>query len=181
MKRRWLLCAACLPLIAAEFKEVPATSLDGQPARFATAGRITVVTFLSAQCPVSNDYNERMEKVYLDYKDRGVEFVFLNANANEPPAQVAAHARQAGFSFPVYKDARNTAADLFGAQATPESYVIDRAGALRYHGSIDDARNPARVKIHGLRDALDAVLAGGTVKVPEIKAFGCTIKRVKSN
>ena len=70
-------------------------------------------------------------------------------------------------------------ADRFGARYTPESFVIDGAGKVRYHGRIDDAQNPARVTRNSLRLAIDAVLAGREVAQPETKAFGCTIKRVR--
>ena len=69
-------------------------------------------------------------------------------------------------------------ADRFEAQVTPESYVIDSSGILRYHGSINDDMNPARVHTQRLRLALDSLLAGKPVPATETKAFGCTIKRV---
>jgi hypothetical protein len=63
---------------------------------------------------------------------------------------------------------------------TPEAVLLDPAGAVRYQGAIDDARNPARVRIDGLRQAIDAVLAGQPVPVDRLRAFGCSIKRVKN-
>ncbi|MEO8026279.1 MAG: redoxin, partial [Bryobacteraceae bacterium] len=57
--------------------------------------------------------------------------------------------------------------------------VLDAHGVLRYHGAIDDSTNEARIKRQGLREALDALLAGKPVATPEIKAFGCVIKRVR--
>jgi len=81
-----------------------------------------------------------------------------------------------GFTFPVYKDSGNVAC-LFNAQVTPETYVIDKQGIIRYHGAIDDAQNEARVKKQSLRAALDEILAGKAVAVAETKAFGCTVKR----
>lgn len=154
--------------------------LKGQPVSFSSLkGDTTVVMFVSTKCPVSNAYNERMNALYKEYSARGVKFVFLNSNQNEPPAEVEEHARTHGLAFRVYKDVNNAAADLFGAQFTPETYVIDKAGVLRYHGSIDDAQNEARIKLRGLRNAIDAVMAGKTVQPAETKAFGCTIKRVR--
>jgi alkyl hydroperoxide reductase subunit AhpC len=91
---------------------------------------------------------------------------------------VADHAK-ANFKFPVYKDADNVVADRFGAQVTPESFVIDKTGKIVYHGYIDDSRNASKVTDQGLRNALDAVLAGKTVAKAETKAFGCTLKRAK--
>ena len=142
-------------------------------------GPVTVVTFISTICPISNAYDDRMNAVYRDYSAKGVKFVFVNSNNNEPAKMVEQHAKDVGFAFPVYKDARNVVADRFGASVTPESYVIDSSGTIRYHGQIDDNRNEARVHLLALRSALDAVMAGKPVEVQETKAFGCTIKRAR--
>ena len=155
-------------------------NLDGKAESFAELrGPITVVTFISVQCPVSNAYNERMNAVYRDYSAKGVKFIFVNANNSESTGDVAAHAKRVGFAFPVYKDPNNVLADRFDAQVTPESYVIDSQGIIRYHGSIDDQQKESRVRQRRLRAALDEVLAGKDVQAKETKAFGCTIKRVR--
>src|ERR1700733_6619765 len=78
-------------------------------------GDTTVVVFIATRCPVSNAYNQRMEALYNDYSAKGVKFIFVNANFNEPAKEVAEHAKQVGFTFPVYKDSGNVA-DLFNAQ-----------------------------------------------------------------
>jgi thiol-disulfide isomerase/thioredoxin len=140
---------------------------------------IRVVVFISTVCPVSNSYNLRMIDLYKDYAPKGVTFQFLNANQNESQAEVEDHARRVGFPFPVIRDVNNVEADRFGAQYTPESFVIDRNGAIRYRGRIDDAQNPARVRQNSLRLAIDAALAGKDAPAAETKAFGCVIKRVR--
>jgi len=159
---------------------LPVADMNGQPAMVRTAGKITAVIFISAQCPVSNAYNERMQALYEKYKDQ-VEFVFINSNATEPVSDVVRHAREHGFTFRVWRDPGNRAADLLNAQFTPETYVIDREGLLRYHGRIDDSRDVAGVKVQNFALALDAVLAGKSVEAPEVKAFGCSIKRGKAS
>ncbi len=156
--------------------------LDGKSVSFSSLrGPLTVVTFVATQCPVSNAYNQRMIALYKDYSPRDVKFIFVNANRSEPAAEVRDHGRRAGFVFPVYKDANNFVADRFGAEVTPENFVIDSAGIIRYHGSIDDSQNEARIRTRGLRNALDALLAGKSVEVSQTKAFGCTIKRVRKS
>jgi peroxiredoxin len=156
--------------------------LDGKPVAFATLrGPITVVTFIATQCPVSNSYNQRMNAIYQDYSSKGVKFIFVNANRTEPASEVREHAKRVGFAFPVYKDADNVLADRFDAQVTPESYVIDSAGIIRYHGSIDDSQNESHIRTQRLRLALDTVLAGKPVDQAETKAFGCGIKRVRKS
>lgn len=180
----FVLCAGILT--AQEFKvgspvsDFQVRDLDGKPVAFtALRGPVTVITFIATQCPVSNAYNHRMIALYNDYASKSVKFIFVNANRSEPAGEVRQHAKAVGFVFPVYKDANNVLANRFDAQVTPESYVIDSGGILRYHGSIDDSQNEARIRTRSLRSALDAVLAGKPVAVPQTKAFGCTIKRVR--
>ena len=178
-------CILAAALSAQEFKlgapvaDFQLHDLKGNAVQYsALKGATTVVMFTSTQCPISNSYNDRIKALYNDYTAKGVHFIFVNANSTEPASEVAKHAADHGFTFPVYKDADDAVADRFGAQVTPESYVIDNAGVIRYHGSIDDnAQNEARVHVRGLRLALDAVLAGKPVTNTETKTFGCTIKR----
>ena len=76
------------------------------------------------------------------------------------------------------KDEQNKIADLYAAQVTPETFVINSQGKLMYHGRIDDCRKAEKIQSKDLADALDKLLAGKTVANSEAKAFGCTIKRV---
>ena len=45
--------------------------------------KATVMMFISTECPVSNDYNERIVALHNDYKDQGVQFIGINSNKNE--------------------------------------------------------------------------------------------------
>ena|SRR5579863_5210244 len=182
--------ALCLALASAlgaqEFKlgshvsDFQVRDLDGKPIAFsALKGPITVVTFIATECPVSNSYNQRMSEIYRDYAAKNVKFIFVNSNRSETASDVREHAKRVGFPFAVYKDPDNMLADRFDAQVTPENFVIDSAGIIRYHGAIDDNMNESRVHTHRLRLALDALLAGQPVPQTETKAFGCTIKRVR--
>lgn len=144
--------------------------------------KAVVLMFIATRCPVSNGYNERMARLDADYRDKGVQFIGINSNKQEPVEEVAKHAGEHGFKFPVLKDPDNVLADRFGAQVTPEIYVIDSKGVLRYHGYIDDDQYQKKEKSsQDLRVALDALLTGKPVSVERTKAFGCTIKRVSKS
>jgi peroxiredoxin len=166
--------------VGSNVSDFTVSTLDGAKVSFSSfRGSTTVIAFIATQCPVSNAYNSRMNALYSDYAAKGVKFLFINSNATEPANEVKAHAQRVGFTFPVHKDPNNIVADRFGAHATPEMFVIDTSGVIRYHGSIDDSQNEAHVKTQRLRNALDAVLAGKNPEVSETKAFGCSIKRVQ--
>ena len=138
----------------------------------------TVIIFIATKCPVSNAYNDRMEKVFEDYKAKGINVVGINSNSTEPAAEVKSHAAEKGLKFTILKDDGNKIADRLGAFATPEAYVLDAKGKLVYHGRIDNSKDSSAVESNDLRAALDEVLAGKPVSKTEAKAFGCTIKRV---
>ena len=137
----------------------------------------TVLIFIAVQCPVSNAYNERMEKLAQDYKAKGVAVIGINANLAEDAAAVKAHATEHHLTFPILKDPGNKVADKLGATVTPEAYFLDANNKLLYHGRIDNSRNAAQVESNDLRNALDAALASKPVEKTEAKAFGCSIKR----
>ena len=137
-----------------------------------------VIIFVATKCPVSNAYNDRMEKVYEDYQAKGINIIGINANSTEPAAEVKSHAAQKGLKFAILKDDGNKIADRLGANHTPEAYVIDASGKLVYHGRIDNAQNTANITSNDLRDTLDAILAGKPVAKTTSMAFGCSIKRV---
>jgi peroxiredoxin len=137
----------------------------------------TVVIFIGVKCPVSNGYNERMEKIAQDYKDRGINVVGINANSSESGDAVKAHAAAHSLTFMILKDNGNKIADALGAGKTPEAYLLNAGNKLVYHGRIDNSRDLAEVNSSELRDALDATLSGKPVAKPTAAAFGCSINR----
>lgn len=139
--------------------------------------KATVLMFIATKCPVSNAYNARMARLAKTYAPQGVQFYGINSNQAEGGAEIVAHSKQNGFSFPVLKDAGNKIADRFEAQVTPEVYVVGANGNLLYHGNIDNSKDESEVKSRSLQSALDAIVAGKPVAAAETRAFGCSIKR----
>ena len=158
------------------------TTVDGKTFSLADAARThkaVVVMFIATKCPYSNAYNDRMRDMAAAYEKQGILFAGINSNKTEPAEEVIAHAKQHGFGFSLMKDPDNKVADLYDARHTPEIFVVDPDGRVRYHGRIDENyEEPAKVASPDLKNALDALLAGKPVARAETKAFGCSIKRV---
>ena len=140
-------------------------------------GQTVVIGFVGTKCPIANAYITRMNGIAAEYKAKNVVFFGINSNVNEPLKLVKEHAAKAKYVFSILKDASNVVADSYGATVTPEMYIIDGAGVLRYHGRVDNASDEKRVERHDLRVALDEMLAGKTISKADLKAFGCVIKR----
>jgi len=143
-----------------------------------TESKAIVIMFIATKCPVSNDYNSRMEMVFNDYKDKEVSFLGINSNKTEDVSEIRNHAKDNGLTFTILKDEKNVIADKFEASYTPEIYVLSNDFELLYHGRIDNSRRELEVNSTDLRNALDEILSGKSVSNPETKAFGCTIKRI---
>jgi peroxiredoxin len=167
------------PAIGATIDEFSLPDGDGQDRSLKSlkGKNGTVLIFIAVQCPVSNGYNERMEKLAEDYKAKGIAVVGINANASEDAAAVKAHAAEKGLKFPILKDSGNKIADRLGASVTPEAYFLDANNKLLYHGRIDNSRNSDQIETSDLRIAIDSALNGKTIEKTEAKAFGCSIKR----
>ena len=129
------------------------------------------VIFHCNHCPYAQAWEDRLIAVQREYAGRGVRFVLINAN--DPARAVEKH-----FPFPYLYDETQEVARAYGATRTPEIFLFDAAGVLRYHGAPDDNyEDPAAAQRHYLRDAVEALLAGRTPPVAQTKPVGCTIKR----
>lgn len=137
----------------------------------------TVIIFLSAQCPVVRDYNDRINQIAADYAAKGINFVGINSNRTESPELVKAHAA-AIYKFPMLIDKDNVFADKLGASVTPEVYYYNAKGELLYRGRIDNHRAGTNITEPDLQNAFDESLAGKPVTRSSANAFGCDIKRV---
>ncbi len=170
------------PQVGASAPQFTLTTVDGKTFSLAEAARshkAVVVMFIATKCPYSNAYNDRMRDLAAAYGKQGILFAGINSNKTEPAEEVIAHAKQHGFGFSIMKDPGNKVADLYDARHTPEIFVVDPEGKLRYHGRIDENyENASKVTSPDLKNALDAMLGGRPIAKAETKAFGCSIKRV---
>ena len=132
-------------------------------------------------CPVLLAYLERLKAIARDHAERGVAFVMVNSNDAErhPDDSFEAMERfrdQHDLPFPYLHDEDQGVARAYRTVRTPEVLVFDAERRLRYHGRVDDAKDPAGVTRRDLREALDTLLRGDEIDEPETWAVGCTVK-----
>jgi peroxiredoxin len=131
-----------------------------------------VVVFRSTLCPYSNYYNDALRDLVGEFVPKGVLFVAIHSDRLETGDDILVHAKRHGHTFPVIRDPRGELARLLDARRTPEVFVLDQKGKLRYHGRI-----ASKLGTPDLRNALDALLAGRAINPAETKSFGCSIRR----
>jgi peroxiredoxin len=139
--------------------------------------KAVLVVFTCNHCPVAKAYEDRLIELSKDYHGQGVEIVAINVNngdADKLPA-MKERAKEKGFEFAYLYDPSQKIGREYGATVTPHVFVLDGARKVAYMGAIDDKTADKATK-HYVRDALDAILAGGKVATAETKPAGCGIQ-----
>lgn len=142
----------------------------------------TLIIFSCNSCPWAVKWERRVAGIGNAYRNKGFGVIVINSN---DPARVSedgfdemvARAESLAYEFPYVADPTSRVARAFGARRTPEVFLFNADGRLVYHGAIDDNASDANaVEAAYLKDALDALLAGKAISIPETKALGCSIK-----
>jgi peroxiredoxin len=140
-----------------------------------------VVVFTCNHCPYALAWHDRILDAARDYAERGVRFLAINSNdAERYPRDsleaMQARVREEDWPLPYLHDSSQQVARDYEAIATPEVFLLDAEGTLRYHGAPDaDYADPSRGGAW-MRDAIDAVLEGRSPDPAETKPIGCSIK-----
>lgn len=133
-----------------------------------------VLVWWASACPCVARYAERVAAVRDRYADAPLAFAYVASNADDVGPTIAA---RGDLALPVLRDPGGRVARALGVVSTPTVVVIDRAGAVRYHGWLDNERD---VGVAGrepwLEQALDALLAGEAL-ARRRPTWGCTITR----
>jgi len=156
-----------------------------------SGSKVLAIVFECNHCPVSQLYESRIEKLYRDYRGKGVNFVAINPNnpksirlnelgytdVADSLAEMKIRTAFRHIEWPYLYDGETQGVSIkFGVVATPHIYLFDQDRKLQYQGRIDDNQREDLVKSQDARNAIDALLGGRPVPVTETHAFGCTTK-----
>src|ERR1700677_1641562 len=152
---------------------------------------ILAVVFTCNHCPIAQMYEQRIQSLAADYKDRGVALVAIQPN--DPKAlrideldssdtsdtldemKIRVSYKHLTYTY-LYDGDTQQVARAYGPQATPHVFIFDQTRHLRYEGRIDDSYRIELVKVHDARNAIDALLAHQEVPVKHTGAMGCSTK-----
>lgn len=140
-----------------------------------------VVAFICNHCPYVKTIEGRLLELAREMAERGVQFVAISPNdaaryPDDAPEALGARAREKDYPFPYLYDESQEVARAYGAVCTPDFFVFDADRRLAYRGRLDDGTPAREQTTTDLRDALDELLASGTVTREQIPSMGCSIK-----
>ena len=177
-----LFVAWCAALFGAGESSVRLRDVDGNlRSPMTVLGQAAVLFFIATDCPISNFYAPEIQAICKDYGTRGVSCSLMYEDVQVAPDAVRKHLADFQYrGLGAFIDGDRKVSSKTEVTVTPSAVVLDKSGKIRYRGRIDNfyaaLGTPRRqATVHDLRDALDEVLAGKTVAVPETHAMGCYI------
>lgn len=144
-----------------------------------------IITFTCNHCPYSVAYEDRIIALHNTYAAKGYPVIAINPNdAVQYPSDnfenMQIRAKEKKFPFVYLHDETQEVAKKFGALRTPHMFVVQKSGdkyVVKYIGAIDDNwEDAAAVTEKYVESAVNALLNGQTVALPNTKAIGCSIK-----
>lgn len=139
------------------------------------------VVMMSNGCPYVGLYLDRLKQIQMEFQGRGVAIIGINANDDwqfpeESLEKMKTFLSDHQLNFPYLRDVTQEVAQGFGAERTPEVFLIDRSGLIRYRGAIDDSPQDAgSAKTHYLKQAITQLLTGVVVVPNQVNAVGSLV------
>jgi peroxiredoxin len=167
--------------------------VDGQTHKLSdyASSPILVVVFTCNHCPIAQMYEQRIQQLANDYKNKGVAVVAIQPNdpeairideldssdISDSLAEMKMRVQYKHLTYPyLYDGETQQVTRAYGPQATPHVFVFDQQRHLRYEGRMDNSYRTELVKTQDARNAIDALLAHKEVAVKHTGTFGCSTK-----
>ena len=140
------------PLVGRPAAPFALTSFEGTPMQLgALRGQVVVLNFWASWCyPACYEEAPVLERGWRAYRDRGV--VVLGVNIQDKDEAGRKFIREFNLTFPNAPDPSGKVSVDYGVYGVPETYFIDRAGAIR-------VKHVSAVTDQVFRDTVEALLA----------------------
>ncbi|MGD0541799.1 MAG: thioredoxin family protein [Tepidisphaeraceae bacterium] len=144
------------------------------------AGKIVVLEWTNPECPfVQRHYKEKtMQTLASQYQDKGVVWLAINSSNYATNDASKQWAEAQNISYPELNDSGGSTGKAYHATNTPHMFIVASDGTLAYEGAIDNDPDGDKTsdKVNYVQKALDEILSGKSVSVPQTKPYGCSVK-----
>ena len=138
--------------------------------------KVVVVVFTCNSCPAARDYEDRIIELAKSSDEIAIVAINVNRIPDDSMEKMIERAKSKSLPYPYLFDETQKIAKQYGANFTPEFFVLDEDRKVVYMGSMDDNTDVKLAKKHYLRDATAAVLEGKQPNVSETLARGCRVR-----
>jgi hypothetical protein len=136
-----------------------------------------VVIFMSSHCPCSNSHASLVSDLAREFKK--FNFVVVHSNSDESIDEARTYFAKVNMGIPVIQDRDDVLANQFKALKTPHAFVLNSAGKLVFRGGVTSSNYGPTADRAYLREALQDLTSGHSVRFAEARTLGCLIQRSK--
>ena len=169
--------------ISDDFFQFTLRDLNNKPVNLETyrKNKATVVIFLLSDCPASESYSSKLNKLAKKYEKDNVKFIGIFPGTYSTDKELLTFQKNYKVTFPLLKDSEMHLVKYLKASIAPMCFVIDNNSKIIYKGRIDDwlyalGKKRSNVTENNLEDALISVVKGTQLKVKETNAIGCILE-----
>lgn len=161
-------------------EDVAFTDIKGKAGKLSDyAGKTLVVFTTNTTCPLCKRYAPSLVEFEKAYGEKGVQFLYLNVTEGETVESAQKAVKDYGFTARYVLDPTALLGKALRALTTTDAFILDGARTLRYRGAVDDQYGIGymldKPRVHYLRDALNAVVAGEDPMFKATWAPGCDL------
>jgi cytochrome c biogenesis protein CcmG, thiol:disulfide interchange protein DsbE len=108
-------------------------------------GSVVVLNFWASYCDPCKSEAEMLERVWQDYKDRGV--VFLGVNTDDIESDARGYLTTYGITYPNAPDKGERMEDAYRITGIPETFIVDASGEITHHSEGEISESELRTEI----------------------------------
>jgi peroxiredoxin len=107
-------------------------SLDGETITLSDLrGHPILINLWASWCGPCRLEMPAMERIYLEYKDKGFIILAINTTSQDSLPDVRVFIQEHKLTFPILLDQEQVSAELYQLQALPSSFFIDQEGIIQ--------------------------------------------------
>jgi len=177
--------AAAVCFVSLPDREISLRDIDGIPhgsLQRPDHAKWNVLFFLTSDCPIGNQYAPEIQRICVSYGSEGTKcfLVFVDSSMTDEAIRKYMSDFKYTCCTPIH-DIDHRLVRYAGVEVSSEAAVFAEGGSMKYRGRIDDfyasLGMPRQfVSNHDLRNALDDLVAGRSVRNPRTEAIGCFIQ-----
>ena len=162
--------------------------LNGKAENFTQLKRYkgSIIAFLFPDCPIAQRTMPQIREIADSCRQNNVKFMgIVPGNFYELDSLKTFH-KEYELPFPLLLDPNFKLCRMLGASVSPEAFLLDTGGKIRYRGQIDNAffalgRQRNKTTRHYLKNALHLYVNNQPIHLTETKPIGCFLYDTDQN
>lgn len=117
-------------------------------------GHVVIIHIWATWCKPCKDEFPLFERLYMEFKERGVVFLPVAIDANADIKEITAFAKALGATFDVYLAGTGDITDKYWTWGVPVTYLVDKKGSM-----VARALGPRDWGSDNVRELIEALLS----------------------